>query len=139
MIFIFFLITYSFAQINNCNVVNCTTCVENNSNKCKECKEDSFISQDGLCVLKSKFIGCNIFKSDGCVECNDQYVLVNQYSCMECSSFFPFCNKCEKNVCVECQNGKTFHDLKSDITKATKVCGVERILLLLVLFIVLLI
>lgn len=128
-----FLFIILFLTVTACQIENCTQCVTGNDLQCEKCNDDSFVTGNGLCALRSKLENCHLFHSKGCLECLDGYVMVNSYSCMACSDFFPFCQKCEMNQCIKCQSGYSFQNITSNMTAATQVCGSKSILVIAVL------
>ncbi|BFU20009.1 hypothetical protein KM1_175640 [Entamoeba histolytica HM-3:IMSS] len=130
---IILLIAITFAQ---CGVSNCMRCVNGTDSKCEECNNGYFISQTGLCVEKSRFIGCKTFGSIGCDQCIEGYVKVSNFVCMECHSFFTNCNECTSTECKTCDNGYDLKDANTEVPGITKVCASSMSFIVAVLMVI---
>lgn len=90
------------------DIISCIKCSDNckvceNEEKCKDCKENAFITDNGKCSLCD--ISCSSCEQSeyNCIECNTGFYRHND-QCLSCNSN---CNTCDvtSNNCTSCKEG----------------------------------
>ncbi|KAL4474833.1 hypothetical protein ABPG74_001529 [Tetrahymena malaccensis] len=102
----------------NCYVSNCDDCYDNNSRKCKECKDGYYLDNDQCSKCDKTCDECQ-GSSTSCTKCNNSKVLNQQNQCVICDTKNGFFIS-SKDICTACDASCLTCDSKSTNCKSCR-------------------
>ncbi|EDR22881.1 hypothetical protein, conserved, partial [Entamoeba dispar SAW760] len=95
---------------------NCSECYHDKYG-CKLCNKGYVHSSDIGCILSEMAIPhCLNYEEQtiGCIQCENDYVLVSSTLCISCKDYFTNCLECNSTQCNVCEEMWVFDSLKQD-------------------------